>query len=978
MCGGRSENIVRVPTWTALSNFSATTVTDKIDCQPPPIPSGCDRSFHFGTGVHATFAGGMTTGLAPLNSTVTLSCNGPIFIPIPSLVLDGSCTYDPVTFNFVWKIQSSGPYCKIDPKFGCPRNLSTAIFGPGSVVEYSTGSTVIKKPTNTGTGSSCSLSAVDLAFVVDQSGSIQESNWPKVIKFLKDFTDQLTIGTASTESQVGCVKFNQEGELVFHLNDYTTATTLKDELDLSYDGGYTNIEDGLFVAIDEVFDSAEGDRPDVPNVIILLTDGKDDSDCESMYNLAQSKNIDILAIGIGNGVDEEQLKKCVGGDESKIFTVDDFDGLDELTTSICSNITKSSNATEVAPVGTNITITCQGPAYVKNDNADDGFYTCEFIDPDRFEWSGLDPEDPADEPFCKLVETLGCPRNITASLFGDGAKITYSDGETDPTVLVELGGTVKITCDGPAYTVDREGPSAILRCLVDNGEYYWLGLDSHMDFSAAFCKLDETLGCPSNITSLFGDHVDFHFNVPGGIIKEFLALNSTVEIGCMGPAYYGVSFTITCEIIGGHFEWFGLDEAINGIDCKLNTTFGCPSDIKNWFDVDVVSIHFDFDGAIGDFFEEGVVGEIGCFGPVFFGASFKITCKVIEGHFEWEGLDEAKNITCERNMTFGCPSDIKSWFDIDIVSIHFDFDGEIGDFFDEGVTAEIGCLGPVYFGASLTITCKVIEGHFEWFGLDEAKNITCERNTTFGCPSDIKNWFDMDGVSIHFDFDGAIGDFFDEGISAEIGCMGPVFFGASLTITCKVIEGHFEWFGLDEAKNITCERNTTFGCPSDIKNWFDMDGAFIHFDFDGAIGDFFDEGITAEIGCLGPAYIGAHFTITCKVIEGHYEWFGLDEAVNGTYCELDKSAGCSRNISEEIFGAGAVVKFSDNGVGDVSEEGVDMIVSCDAPKFIPVNGTASVSFTCTIDGKGDYVWFGLAEAEADFPFCECACYCPAL
>uniref|UniRef100_A0A914VUD4 Uncharacterized protein n=1 Tax=Plectus sambesii TaxID=2011161 RepID=A0A914VUD4_9BILA len=104
-----------------------------------------------------------------------------------------------------------------------------------------------------------------------------------------------------------------------------------------------------------------------------------------------------------------------------------------------------------------------------------------------------------------------------------------------------------------------------------------------------------------------------------------------------------------------------------------------------------------------------------------------------------------------------------------------------------------------------TITCKVIEGHFEWFGLDEAKNITCERNTTFGCPSDIKNWFDMDGAFIHFDFDGEIGDFFDEGISAEIGCMGPVYFGASFTITCKVIEGHFEWFGLDEAKNITCE-----------------------------------------------------------------------------------------------------------------------------------------------------------------------------
>ncbi len=44
-----------------------------------------------------------------------------------------------------------------------------------------------------------------------------------------------------------------------------------------------------------------GDRPNVPNAMIVITDGQDDTDVESQHSLSLTKNIETYALGIGIG-----------------------------------------------------------------------------------------------------------------------------------------------------------------------------------------------------------------------------------------------------------------------------------------------------------------------------------------------------------------------------------------------------------------------------------------------------------------------------------------------------------------------------------------------------------------------------------------------------------------------------------------------------------------------------------------------------
>ena len=48
-----------------------------------------------------------------------------------------------------------------------------------------------------------------------------------------------------------------------------------DRMARSYEGGNTNTSGGLSVAEQDIFSPGGGDRQDVQNIIVLLTDGKD-------------------------------------------------------------------------------------------------------------------------------------------------------------------------------------------------------------------------------------------------------------------------------------------------------------------------------------------------------------------------------------------------------------------------------------------------------------------------------------------------------------------------------------------------------------------------------------------------------------------------------------------------------------------------------------------------------------------------------
>jgi len=87
----------------------------------------------------------------------------------------------------------------------------------------------------------------------------------------------------------------------FYLNTFKTAAQVTSNIsNFVYMGGNTNTTGGLRVMRTEVFTAANGDRPAVPNICILITDGIPTREVAQLpAEVTLNKNLGVRIIGIG-------------------------------------------------------------------------------------------------------------------------------------------------------------------------------------------------------------------------------------------------------------------------------------------------------------------------------------------------------------------------------------------------------------------------------------------------------------------------------------------------------------------------------------------------------------------------------------------------------------------------------------------------------------------------------------------------------
>ena len=187
----------------------------------------------------------------------------------------------------------------------------------------------------------CTDSHIDLVFVLDSSGSIrdqnddgQPDNYDLMLQFMANIVDDLDIGPEAT--QVGLVRFSDIGELMFPLGRYSTKQALREQiLATSYIGSNTNTSGGLYVMYSEAFTEANGDRPGIPNVGVVITDGFSTTDNQSTVPnavRARQMGIELFAVGITNNINLQELRLISSEPQLEnvnYFVSDDFATLDE-------------------------------------------------------------------------------------------------------------------------------------------------------------------------------------------------------------------------------------------------------------------------------------------------------------------------------------------------------------------------------------------------------------------------------------------------------------------------------------------------------------------------------------------------------------------------------------------------------------------------------------------------------------------------
>ena len=156
----------------------------------------------------------------------------------------------------------------------------------------------------------CSVSGLDLYFVLDESGSVGYSNYQLMKQFARDIANSFTIGP--NDVQIGLLSYASSYTFRFYLNTYSTKTSLLNAISsIPYNSGGTNTAGALNAVRQYGFTASAGARPSsqgIPRVVIVVTDGESNSFSAtvSAANALHSAGIISFAVGI-SGADVTEL-----------------------------------------------------------------------------------------------------------------------------------------------------------------------------------------------------------------------------------------------------------------------------------------------------------------------------------------------------------------------------------------------------------------------------------------------------------------------------------------------------------------------------------------------------------------------------------------------------------------------------------------------------------------------------------------------
>ena len=90
-----------------------------------------------------------------------------------------------------------------------------------------------------------------------------------------------------------------------------------------------------------MFTAAQGDRPDYPNIAIILTDGKSDNTSDTLTEAlaARKAGIHVIAVGVGASIGLFELNGiATDPDDKSVIIVKDFNALTGTIGSMLDNI----------------------------------------------------------------------------------------------------------------------------------------------------------------------------------------------------------------------------------------------------------------------------------------------------------------------------------------------------------------------------------------------------------------------------------------------------------------------------------------------------------------------------------------------------------------------------------------------------------------------------------------------------------------
>lgn len=191
----------------------------------------------------------------------------------------------------------------------------------------------------------------DLVILLDSSTSVNQLNFKKMLNFVKQL-----LGTANIDSgdvRVGVLSYSNKARIHFNLNAHNKYRNIAQAVNnIRYVYGKTNTADAIRLMREEMFLSYHGDRPEVPNVCLIITDGVSSVNPERTIPeaiAARDEGIHIYAIGVGLSDTRELEAIATSPASDNMFNVQQFSELSSLANVIFADVCQGKSSQDDLP-----------------------------------------------------------------------------------------------------------------------------------------------------------------------------------------------------------------------------------------------------------------------------------------------------------------------------------------------------------------------------------------------------------------------------------------------------------------------------------------------------------------------------------------------------------------------------------------------------------------------------------------------------
>ncbi|KAK0052428.1 collagen alpha-4(VI) chain [Biomphalaria pfeifferi] len=181
---------------------------------------------------------------------------------------------------------------------------------------------------NLSDGHKICVEQLDLVVILDTSKSVGKQNFNKCIVFLESVVANLSIAPDSV--RVALLRYSDKAQVVSYLNDdMEKQEKLQAVGSIQYIEGSTYTDLALELTNEEVLSPERGDRSNVSDLVVLITDGESsnkNSTKDQSVKLKNRNNLKIFTLGIGSEIDDEELEAIATSDDLSLI-LESFENL---------------------------------------------------------------------------------------------------------------------------------------------------------------------------------------------------------------------------------------------------------------------------------------------------------------------------------------------------------------------------------------------------------------------------------------------------------------------------------------------------------------------------------------------------------------------------------------------------------------------------------------------------------------------------